>query len=578
MGKKIPLLISTLIYLSSIFALPTVGVSAISYNGLWLFDEIFNAREEVKTEVNATCTRARLTRPVCAGEIRAQKGGIYDYGIMNIMSTQFFPVSIDFTTDTLEYYYDSEDVMRNFEWRLPFKDLYATKIVIAQPITNYPGSSVGGLLENDDDPNLRILYKSTASEEGESVLELDQKATLHIEHPSFSSDYERYLIGYFVNSNGEIMDFMFDFSKCSDGLKFYAWYGDLNNIYPQFANQHYDAGYDAGHENGYTDGYSDGYDGGREDGFIDGHGSGYNEGIVTGYSGGYAEGIIDGHETGYDSGYGQGYEDGYNAGIEGGEAQGFDDGYNIGHNEGYDTGYWNGYDEGYTNGRGEGTAEGYENGYADGLTEGYLNGTDEGYDEGYSEGRDDGYTQGYINGRIESHDEGFEEGYERGRVAGLQEGYDNGYLEGYRAALAAGVNNNESNNFSSDSVGNITTETAITNTEIESDADRGEGEPLPGPASAIDSASTMMDNSINLLSSSATMNLALNIAKPTSNDASSITNNLSAKTSIKTPDTGTPTSEEKSVEFPWWLGAIIVLNISIFAWLFWPSNRKKRQK
>ncbi len=47
---------------------------------------------------------------------------------------------------------------------------------------------------------------------------------------------------------------------------------------------------------------------------------------------------------------------------------------------------------------------------------------------------------------------------------------------------------------------------------------------------------------------------------------------------VKTPETGLPTKESSSVEFPWWLGAIFLLNGATFVWLFWPKKSKKAKK
>ena len=48
--------------------------------------------------------------------------------------------------------------------------------------------------------------------------------------------------------------------------------------------------------------------------------------------------------------------------------------------------------------------------------------------------------------------------------------------------------------------------------------------------------------------------------------------------SIKTPETGDNTmGNESAVEFPWWLGLIVVLNFATLLWLFWPSSSKNRK-
>ena len=50
---------------------------------------------------------------------------------------------------------------------------------------------------------------------------------------------------------------------------------------------------------------------------------------------------------------------------------------------------------------------------------------------------------------------------------------------------------------------------------------------------------------------------------------------------VKTPNTGEftlPAEEKKTVEFPWWLGAIIGLNVLVLIWLFLPIGVEKPKK
>lgn len=48
-----------------------------------------------------------------------------------------------------------------------------------------------------------------------------------------------------------------------------------------------------------------------------------------------------------------------------------------------------------------------------------------------------------------------------------------------------------------------------------------------------------------------------------------------SQVSPQAPETGTSTaSEGNTAEFPWWLKAIIGLNVAILLWLFWPSRKK----
>ncbi|MBO7718235.1 hypothetical protein J6S37_01930 [Candidatus Saccharibacteria bacterium] len=50
--------------------------------------------------------------------------------------------------------------------------------------------------------------------------------------------------------------------------------------------------------------------------------------------------------------------------------------------------------------------------------------------------------------------------------------------------------------------------------------------------------------------------------------------------SPKAPNTGTNTEacNQKTIEFPWWLAAMIAVGDVVVMWLFWPNNRKNRQK
>ena len=52
--------------------------------------------------------------------------------------------------------------------------------------------------------------------------------------------------------------------------------------------------------------------------------------------------------------------------------------------------------------------------------------------------------------------------------------------------------------------------------------------------------------------------------------------NIQPQTSIKTPNTGSLISPcEKVVEFPWWLGILIIIGNVVVLWFFWPKKSKK---
>ena len=46
----------------------------------------------------------------------------------------------------------------------------------------------------------------------------------------------------------------------------------------------------------------------------------------------------------------------------------------------------------------------------------------------------------------------------------------------------------------------------------------------------------------------------------------------------KAPNTGAQPCMTKSIEFPWWLGALIVIGNVAFLWAFWPKSPKKSKK
>lgn len=54
----------------------------------------------------------------------------------------------------------------------------------------------------------------------------------------------------------------------------------------------------------------------------------------------------------------------------------------------------------------------------------------------------------------------------------------------------------------------------------------------------------------------------------------------STTTTPKAPETGVYTKPciEKTVEFPWWIGALILIGNLTLLWLFWPKNAKKSKK
>ena len=198
--------------------------------------------------------------------------------------------------------------------------------------------------------------------------------------------------------------------------------------------------------------------------------------------------------------------------------EGYADGYEAGFADGQNEGYTAGFEDGYTNGENDG----YDSGFAAGTETGYNAGYNDGHSDGYSEGRDNGYDDGYNEGYSNGLDQGFNEGYELGRMTGREEGW----MEGYENGLNDGSANNSGDNSNS-------------------------GTPDP-----------IINNEISVISTS-----SINVG-------SGLSNSIKTKLSPRTPNTGSPTHENSSTEFPWWLGVVFALGAVVLIWLFAPSRKK----
>lgn len=380
MAKKLPLLISTLTILVSILSASNVGATEVEEDlGPWSFDELFAARLELKAIVEAECPQAAYTRNACLNRIMENKGGIYYTGMLKFQYGQFMPISIDFKNNTLDYYYSSEDLYRNYYWKLPYTGDYLTKLVIVQPEKNYPGNVLADLRQNVESSHWRVIYDSTKDGNDINSLPFDRRATLSINKPSFDPEYEQYLQIFYTDVYDEAGRYTKTyFTDCIDGKKYDIWL-DGPNANPYFKDFSYSDGYTAGYSDGSNTGYTDGYN------------VGYNDGYANGKSGGYLEGFNEGRLRGYDDGRNEGYMEGYFSGQDSGYMIGYSDGQSTGHDTGYQEGYITGHADGHEEGLTEGRADGYAAGYSDGLE----TGRSAGYTEGYSLGYDEGYNLGY---------------------------------------------------------------------------------------------------------------------------------------------------------------------------------------
>ena len=257
---------------------------------------------------------------------------------------QFLPVSLDLASNTLEYYYSSDSLSRNFDWHLPYKNVLPTKLVLIQTDEEYARYSAEWsdlIMVTDENPNWITLYSGEVTEGEESLLLLNQKATLDIAHPVFDSRYEKAIRGYVEYSTGDYAHFVFTFENTKDGRKYDAWFG-REELYPYFEDPSYNEGY----QDGLNDGSSNGYDNGYQDGLNDGSNTGFSEGYNDDYNAGYNEGYSAGLIAGEDNGYGAGYDTGYNEGLLQGHEDGFIEGTSLAYQEGFNEGYSEGYRDG----------------------------------------------------------------------------------------------------------------------------------------------------------------------------------------------------------------------------------------
>ncbi|MBR3131791.1 hypothetical protein IKG33_00005 [Candidatus Saccharibacteria bacterium] len=288
MVKKLPLIISTLAILSSLVTIPSA--SAINDEGPWSFDQLFLATTELKAIVDSGCPTQEYFRSACVTRIMEARGGIYYLGLPNFQYAQFSVASIDFSNDdgtsTLEYYLRSEDLYRNYNWRLPYDD-FLSRLYIVQLEIDHGDNYVSDIKNGIEEPYWRVLYDGTKTDEEDSLLPYDERATLTIKKPSFSPEYEKYIRYYYVDTNGDAEFYTLDFTHCKDGRKYNIWY-DTAHPYAYFR----DFGYEEGFEDGYNEGnaisYNDGYTNGYEDGFNTGNGVGFEEGYSNGFEDGYS--------------------------------------------------------------------------------------------------------------------------------------------------------------------------------------------------------------------------------------------------------------------------------------------------
>lgn len=551
MVKKLPILLSTLTVLANAFTV--VNVSASGDQGPWSFDELVSANSEIEAEASIQCTES-FTRPACINSLMENRGGIYYTGLWKFRYNQLTPLSLNFATGEMGYYYNSTNEYRKINNKRPYLKDYLTKLFIVQVEQGYDNWSADLRAGIKDNEHWQVLYDGTITEEGTSLLPYDQKASLTINKPSFDPKYEKYLRVLYMNTFSDSAEInTYDFRECAEDRTCEAWY-DASNPFLYFKDF------------SYTDGYNDGYEAGRHDGEIDGY--------EAGYEAGHHDGQIDGYRAGYEAGYNEG------------QSEGLTTGYDSGLVDGQTTGYQSGYADGYANGQVEGQATGYQSGYTDGhengLDEGRENGLAEGYNEGYAEGHTDGQAEGYNNGYTDGHENGFNEGYQAGQNAGYQSGQSDGYQDGYLAGYQAGqdANNTPDQNDELNTQDTTTNNGVDTNNQGDNITNNGDdmdnhGDIMSVNNSETDSASGSLDTDTNALSvhnptSTSGITLSLDqggIASQTTPD----------KASISSPDTGAPTGEKGITEFPWWIGAISLLTLSIFAWFFGPKSRNHKK-
>lgn len=509
MGKKMPIYLTTLTILASTLSLAPVG--AVSETGPWSFDELTAAKDEVDAEASARCADS-FTRTTCINSIMEEKGGIYYTGLWKFRYNQFTPLSMNFATGELGYYYNSTNEYRKNNNKRPYLKDYLTKLFIVQVEQGYDNWAADLRAGVKDSEHWQVLYDGSTTEEGDSLLPYDQKSSLIIGKPSFDSKYEKYLrVLYMGTFNTEAEINTYDFTECAEGRTCEAWY-DTTNPFLYFKDF------------SFTDGYNDGY------------------------------------------------------------SSGFNDGQTIGHSNGYNGGYDVGYGDGYNNGYSDGNADGRDESYHAGYTEGLNNGLSEGYDDGYTAGHKEGIDEGYQNGQSEGYQDGYYAGYEAGRNAGYEfgftDGYEDGYSNGYEAGSSFSTSGQEIDDYTSSN---------------SSDDQPREGIATDGQNDSNDTNNKDNIDEINGVDGSTIKNDITNpdINTLTSNDALSSNNGISStnvlalssgqiasKSPLSSPDTGMPTAEKGTTEFPWWLGVISLTSVGVFVWFFGPKrkNHKKNIK
>ena len=531
MGKKILLFILTLTILAGVT--PASSVGAVSQTGPWSFDELMSAKNEVEAEASVQCTNASL-RSACINQIMQDKGGIYYTGLWKFQFNQFTPISMNFATGELEYYFNSTNEYRKYNNKRPYLKDYLTELLIVQVEQGYDNWAADLRAGVKSSEHWRMLYYGVKGDEEDSLLPYDRKTTLNISTPSFDEKYEKTLRAFSVSTFSDTSEInSYDFSECAEGRKCDAWY-DADSPFLYFKDFNYSDGLNTGYNNGYNEGYQTGFETGHTIGKNDGYSAGYEEG----YGAGYNNGLIEGENQGYTNGYNNG------------RADGAQDNYDAGHTEGYTEGHTEGYNEGYT--------EGHENG----LTTGYHNGVNDGYQSGVSDGRESGMAEGYQNG--------YNAGLEAGRTEGYQAGHDEGYEAGYTSGYDAGYNADRNTDMSeqrddNDTLGNNNTNTDELATGESNTIEEGT---TASTGDATSEQLTSTTGSAPMLASNSSVKIEANMPLvKTSNQVSP----------LSSPETGAPTAENGSIEFPWWLGAIILLSFLALCWLFWPISQKDRK-
>ncbi len=233
----------------------------------------------------------------------------------------------------------------------------------------------------------------------------------------------------------------------------------------------------------------------------------------------------------------------------------YDEVYNSGYNNGTIDGYWEGYEHGRANGYNEGYRDGYDFGLSSGYEEGYSNGHSSGYYDGYNNGlANDRYDIGYSDGL----NSGLNTGYANGRNDGFSNGYDAGYQVGYQD----GYNNSIATTFQ---------DTEETDTRA---IDANDTAIIDNTTAMPEDETTAIDSLTVATTATADNTSETNIVNPV------VVSNTVAKkpaiTAISAPDTGAPTEENHSIEFPWW--AIITIAISGFLAVWWLMPIKKSKK